>query len=682
MANTGGRPSTVKEWMDHKDKLRRLYVDERKRMDQVIAIMQAEHGLTVATKRPLWNLFRKWKFPTRKSTATPIDDVVLARIRELWMQNVGQAELHRILTEEDGYNITKRALVMARKKHKMLFRSPQGDRADEDEAENPSEDEDEDEDGDGDGDGDDDDVSASDSGTNDVNTSSSHQPPPHNHQHQPHQHPPPHPHPHPPVPAPLAPMALMETSPPLAVFPTNPTSSSSPPVSRGHSKPRRLTRKHGIRPRDVTTPPRFPSELTLDESKAILGLEKESYKAMRAIFTQICEEASVLKKTLAGPERWEALKDDLIRRFPPLEAEMWQSRDNLDRKKLALDIICCDCTKRMRVKERHFALTQSRDIMGLNPYETRQARVVFYALVERHAIRSKTHAGIAKWNELKNEWVATCPYVQRVLAGGPSDPAYEDKLKALERLAQDVMKRRWHDNARARKKQSAHAATPGAQSPDEPAAAQVPEAAAHTQAGFEFVLRPGEMAGSSTTGDVGVGVSIGGNQSQAAMTSSNTAQSQATPTPSSLLVGTAASSLPGQEEVVLDPRLRTAPATQQPPVQAATPAPAPTVTVPPGPPSSSTAIFLRPHESSTFPTGASVWIGTIDSRSVREVRRAAVERYPGATCLRVEGILRDSRGAEMPLLIQGDAELEAYLAHLNGTTPTFAVQLVPGWEPT
>lgn len=35
--------------MIHEDQIRRLYVDERKSLSQVIAIMQAEHGLTIET---------------------------------------------------------------------------------------------------------------------------------------------------------------------------------------------------------------------------------------------------------------------------------------------------------------------------------------------------------------------------------------------------------------------------------------------------------------------------------------------------------------------------------------------------------------------------------------------------------------------------------------------------------
>ncbi|KAG7150851.1 hypothetical protein HYQ46_000179 [Verticillium longisporum] len=101
----------------------------------------------------------------------------------------------------------------------------------------------------------------------------------------------------------------------------------------------------------------------------------------------------------------------------------------------------------------------------------------------------------------------------------------------------------------------------------------------------------------------------------------------------------------------------------------------------PRPPSTSTAIFLRLSPLSTYETSTSLWIATMSTHSVRELRHVAVEKFPNAACLRVEGILKDGKGGEMPLLIDGDTELEAYLTHLNGATPTFSVQLVPGWRP-
>ncbi|KAK5992685.1 hypothetical protein PT974_06100 [Cladobotryum mycophilum] len=92
------------------------------------------------------------------------------------------------------------------------------------------------------------------------------------------------------------------------------------------------------------------------------------------------------------------------------------------------------------------------------------------------------------------------------------------------------------------------------------------------------------------------------------------------------------------------------------------------------------AIYLRLHPSSTFVASPPLWIATINSHSVQGLRQAAVERFPGALCLRVEGILKYDKCGELPLPIEQDQELAAYLAHLQGAAPTFNVQLV--WKPS
>lgn len=77
-----------------------------------------------------------------------------------------------------------------------------------------------------------------------------------------------------------------------------------------------------------------------------------------------------------------------------------------------------------------------------------------------------------------------------------------------------------------------------------------------------------------------------------------------------------------------------------------------------------------------------MWISTLGSRSVEELRTAAVAKFPGAVCLAIEGLVKDGKGGEVPLQIHGDAELEAYLAHVQEMqgAPSFSVQLVRGWN--
>ncbi|KAH6685414.1 hypothetical protein F5X68DRAFT_210126, partial [Plectosphaerella plurivora] len=436
-----------------------------------------------------------------------------------------------------------------------------------------------------------------------------------------------------------------------------------PPANKGHNKPRRLTRALGSRPRDVPGPPRFPSELTLDEAKVILGLEDEPYTAMRALFTQLCTEADIIKKTLAGPERWDAVKDELIRRFPPLEAEMWQSRDNHDGKKLALEVICIDCTKRMRVKNTRLSLPEARVILGINPAETRELRASFYRLVEARGLQSKTQAGVRQWTELKNEWATCTPVIQRVLAAGTADASHGDKLKALEILARDVMKRRWDDALRMKK--MAAAAGGGQEEEEEGSDGDVVQdaglstgAGATTQARFQISpeLYDSNPRGGNDLGQTSMYTGGGGYQQQQQTTAYPRQQLDG-------LMGTTAPHVAAPSSFVNDPAVSTAPPPPSGPQQ-----------------STSTAVFLRLHPTSTFSTSTALWIATLSGRSIRELRQAAVARHPGAAVLRVEGILKDGKGGEMPLLIDGDSELDAYMAHLSGTSPTFSVQLVPDWR--
>lgn len=110
--------------------------------------------------------------------------------------------------------------------------------------------------------------------------------------------------------------------------------------------------------------------------------------------------------------------------------------------------------------------------------------------------------------------------------------------------------------------------------------------------------------------------------------------------------------------------------------------PAPVYHQPSATPTSTIAIYFRLQPGSTITAIPPMWISTLSSRSVEELRNAAVTKFPGALCLAIEGLVKDGKGGEVPLQIDGDAELEAYLAHVQDTqgTPSFSVQLVRGWN--
>ncbi|KAM0329223.1 hypothetical protein ACHAQA_004523 [Verticillium albo-atrum] len=620
----------VYKWEAHKEICERLYIEEKKSF-RVIAAYMKEHHNFGASERALQCQFRRWGFPSRYKRVRK-DDHLVAKVRELWEQNVSQREMHRIVNEVEGYEISSRELLRLRQEHNLMLRGRNGDR--------PSNEAGEEED------------SQPEDGA-----SASPQSGPVADQ------------------TPITPGAEGQE----AAVELFPAPAKTSPAGKGHNKPRRLTKMFGLRSRDAPGPPRFPSELTLDEAKAILGLDEDSYVGMRAIFTRLCEGEGVIKKTIAGPEKWEALKDALIGQFPPLEAEMWQSRDNHDGKKLALDVICTDCTKRLRVKTRNLTLPDARVVLGTNPEETRQLRASWYKLVEEKNVHSKTQAGIKQWNDLKNQWGQRCPIVQRVLTSGNTQSTHEDKLRALELLARDVMKRRWDDAGRAKKAQAGKksSATPSGQTPAKANTQTSPQSALPgTEA--RFVVADAPMGDGTHAMEDSEAAEPGQDQMyQSSYPDPQVSAQQPYASPHNPQGVTLDSAL--GSSLLMAVNNESAAYNQQQMQQQHIPQQQQAA---PGPPSTSTAIFLRLNPLSTYETSTSLWIATMSNHSVRELRHVAVEKFPSAACLRVDGILKDGKGGEMSLLIDGDTELEAYMAHLNGATPTFSVQLVPGWRPT
>ena len=230
-------------------------------------------------------------------------------------------------------------------------------------------------------------------------------------------------------------------------------------------KRRRRTRGWAGLPADPPGPPRFPSETTLDESKAFLSLDNTLYRQARDQFQAICEHESVLKKTDAGPEKWQKTKDRLISENPHLQHIFWNDQTHkVEQKALALDVICTDVTKRMRTLERRMTIAEAKNVIAINPEESRQVRNAFYALLVADEFTSKLETGDEHWNELKSRWIADSPILQRILAPGASDPQHQVKVRAIEVLCRDVMKRLRDDQAKkdpSRRRQFAGGPGPG-----------------------------------------------------------------------------------------------------------------------------------------------------------------------------------------------------------------------------
>ncbi|KAL0935386.1 clr5 domain protein [Colletotrichum truncatum] len=631
----------VYDWDAHEKLCFQLYINEKKSLEDIMDYLKIHHNFSPC-KRAFQTQFRKWDFPSKQNPAYKNDRLV-ARIKELWERNLPQKEMLRVL-KEDGFDIKKRELIRVRTKNRWLLKAANGERAKE----------------------------TLGSGLRPALASDSMFEGQSDNQRLPGDT------------GDMTPDTLTDHD-TLGTLPDELTTAWNEDNSR---RKRRRLKAWGSASQDAPVAPRFPSETTLDEAKTIIGLTNDVYRQVRSTFAQLCEESDIVKKSVAGPDRWEAVKDRLIREMSQLQDVMWQSTENQESKKLALDVICTDVTKRTRTLDKRITLAEAKNILGINPEEARDLRAVFDQILRDGCFGSKSEAGPAQWNDLKKRWEDESDLIQRIIALGPTDPCYADKLRALDILARDVMKRLRDDTTRKdkpKKESPGKAEQPkavGAQQERNPGLSQSrqQDVVDHVRADSDLVNQYGN---SGQVSSMGLVPSSGDSQPQMLMPVSLQAQTadplghSAARILSNALLGQSSMALESHlgSSLLLAANAQAAFVDQQYAQQftAAQPifhAPVPT----------SVAVYLRLHPSSTFVVNANLWIATLNSHSVQVLRHVAASKFPGAVCLRVEGVLKDGKGGEMPLQIDQDPELAAYLAHLQGATPTFNVQLVPGWK--
>ncbi|KAK8064179.1 hypothetical protein PG996_008831 [Apiospora saccharicola] len=415
----------VYNWDEYHDVCYRLYIDEKKPLDEIMQIMRSEHGFA-PSKRAYQIQFRRWDFPSKQNPAHKNDRLV-ARVQELWAKNLSQKEMLRVLTEEDGFDIKHRELMRVRSRNRWLLRKS-----------NPLVS---------------DDHMTTAGGTDVGDAAIKAQPS-----------------------APDLALSDNETLPePIvldsAVYEDDVPLQSS--VSRRLMKPtlepetpeapRLSTRKRRRRARlvhdglstNTPGPSRFPSETTIDESRAILNLDAGLYRELRLRFARICEATGISKKTEAGPTQWEEAKGLLVGDIPHLQTAMWASQDNVDGKRLALDVICTDVTKRMRTAERKMTIAEAKSVLEINPEESRTIRQEYVAILKQDNFGSKVEAGKQHWEELKMRWMSNSAVLFRVLAARNGDPMLQERLDAaVEVMATDILKRLRDDQSRREPKKA------------------------------------------------------------------------------------------------------------------------------------------------------------------------------------------------------------------------------------
>jgi hypothetical protein len=447
-------------------------------------------------------------------------------------------------------------------------------------------------------------------------------------------------------------------------------------------KRRRRTRGWAGLPADTPgEPPRFPSETTIDEAKAYLGLDNSMYRRLRERFQELCEAEGVVKKTVAGPEKWAGLVQRLIQEDEHLvsifqeEPEVLQINDALFRPKgqraLSIDVICMDVTKRLRTMETRMTLADAKNALGLNPEQTRHVRAAYIAKLKAAQFTNKHEAGDEQWVQLKTAWINESEYLTRALAQGDSDRGYARKLRAVEVLARDVMKRQQQENLAkdpSKKKQIHQGPGPGPAPP---------------------VIAPqAERCRQSAGPDYSASEQV---HHAAPPTLSSSADLQIDP--SLLLAASDAAILPGlaypQPEHQYGSQHDHIQSTQQ------------SISVPHHvsahhysqnyyPAASSQhsqpmPIYFRLHHLSATPfPSKTVWLSILHSQSVNEISNLVMREHPGTVVLKVEGLVvyrQDQGEREVVVEVSDDEELAAYLGHVKNTgqgKATFVVLLGTG----
>ncbi|PKX90266.1 Clr5 domain-containing protein [Aspergillus novofumigatus IBT 16806] len=588
----------VYDWEGKREICYQMYIKDKKALEEIMEYMRNVYQFS-PSKRAFQTQFKRWGFPSKQNPAHKNAELV-ARIKQLWERNTSQRDMLRVLNEE-GFEIKERELMRVRAKNRWLLRVPNGMKSQ-------------------------------------ATIRPSVQ-----------------------LPEDEGLLALQQevykTAEPYYDAQNLPADSSvmrppSPSLSAdvlakrqerlerlkadsaerwASRKRRRRTREWAGLPADPPGPPRFPSETTIDESKKYLSLDNSSYRQIRDQFQRICEEAGFIKKTVAGPERWQEAKNRLIQESEHLQRVFWEDPNRLDAKALALDVVCTDVTKRMRTLERRMTIAEAKNALGINPEESRQIRNAFYNTLKAAHFTSKLEAGDEHWKQLKESWIRDTELLQRILAPGSADPEHATKLKALEVLCRDVMKRLRDDQTKRDPSRKKSITRTNISSPD--------AAGSHDNSAF---------------GSITNGISTLASQALASapMTSGDLNDMQIDP---SLLQAAndtsfaSASHDTGNSFGYVDPILDST-----------------SLQVP---------IYVRIYPPDQVHEESKTSVEKLATKSVAELRQLVVSRYPGSIVTKIQGIDQDEHGNEVTFNIHDDSELDAYLTHVHGRKAYFVCRL-------
>lgn len=203
-------------------------------------------------------------------------------------------------------------------------------------------------------------------------------------------------------------------------------------------KRRRRIRGFGHLPPDAPgLEPRYGSETSLDESKAYLQLNNPLYVAVRTQYDNILSDMDIeRKKTALDDGRWQASKDRLVRENMHLSAVMHPLQAELEKKAIALDVICMDVSKRRRSSKTQLTIAQASNALGFDPRASKDVRRAFYDILEKDQYTTRLACGDEHFEELRQQWFAATSALQAAVER--NDPHL---MKCIELLARDACKR-------------------------------------------------------------------------------------------------------------------------------------------------------------------------------------------------------------------------------------------------
>ncbi|KAL9011192.1 MAG: hypothetical protein Q9173_003940 [Seirophora scorigena] len=628
----------VYDWDGKQETMRELYINQGKSLEEVMEWFRIKHEFT-PSKRAFQTQIKKWSFPS-KHTPLHTDGALVDRVRQLWAQNVSQKNMLATLHGEGFESVTDRELTRIRDREGLKLRVattkttsterssvPRKRRRDAQDDPDGQKDHNQQslqlhnpgiglqgEDGQG-----------SPSRLQDMQ--------------------------------PASPAASTELTDEVvqkrrARFAKLQAESQERLEKRTR---RRRTKVYAGLPPDPPAPPRFPSETTLEESKTILQLDKSTYIQIRAKFEEICQEHNVVKKTEAGPDKWQAVKNQLIEQFPPIQP-MFLTTDpaRLNFHFLALEMICNDVTKKLRTMKSKVTIADAKNVLGLDPEQGRQIKAVFHRILKEDHFTSKIETGPEHWRELKQRWINDLPLLQNILAPGEADPDHERKLKALEHLCRDVMKRLRDSQTKQQKLRADGSMARQSASPRPVTTTRSMKSTSPTDA-----PRPSERPSTSDGSSNKTTENFDGISTLASQALASAPLPMSPPLTSRQQHPQAPHDYGGQ----IDPTL----------LSAAANFPSYERQQSPYPP---TPVYFRLAPNSQIKTPPTIWVETLSTPDVLALRQLAVASrpYSNLSVGRIEGLIKGGNN-ESRLRIHDDEELMAYLQHLKGDSPTFVVQI-------